>query len=283
MELVTMKELMEEAHRGHYAVPAFNVCNLETIQGVLEEAEEMQAPVILQTHWSEAYYSTPQTVVDMVRSVGKNKRIRAAVHLDHGSSYEDAVRCIQGGFNSVMYDGSQLPLDENIRILKQVVELAGYAKVTVEGEIGTIGQTSEMGEKLEKSYLTSPKDAQKLVDETQIDCLAGAIGNAHGFYTENPKLDFDRLKEITEVVKIPLVLHGGTGIPEEQIQKAITMGVCKVNFSTVLRKSFISEMQAFMEADPENLGLMDILDAGKYSMKAAVKESVEMCMCQGKL
>ena len=283
MELVTMKELMEEAHRGHYAVPAFNVCNLETIQGVLEEAEEMQAPVILQTHWSEAYYSTPQTVVDMVRSVVKNKRIRAAVHLDNGSSYEDAVRCIQGGFNSVMYDGSQLPLDENIRILKQVVELAGYAKVTVEGEIGTIGQTSEMGEKLEKSYLTSPKDAQKLVDETQIDCLAVAIGNAHGFYTENPKLDFDRLKEITEVVKIPLVLHGGTGIPEEQIQKAITMGVCKVNFSTVLRKSFISEMQAFMEADPENLGLMDILDAGKNSMKAAVKESVEMCMCQGKL
>ncbi|MCC8180543.1 MAG: class II fructose-bisphosphate aldolase family protein [Planctomycetes bacterium] len=282
MELVTVKELMQEAHKSHYAVPAFNICNLETIQAVLEQAEHDSAPVIIQAHWSEAYYSSPRAVVEMVRSVGSNKRGVVAVHLDHGSSYEDAVRCVQGGFTGVMYDGSQLPVDENIAILQKVVELAGYAGVSVEGEIGTIGQTSETGEKLEKAYLTDPQEAGRLAAETGIDCLAVAIGNAHGFYAEKPELDFDRLREITNLVKIPLVLHGGTGIPKEQIQQSISMGVSKVNFSTALRETFIRGMRLHMEANPEELGLMNILAAGKNLMKQAVRDGIAMCLCQGK-
>lgn len=283
MKLTTMKELMQNAKKEHYAVPAFNICNLETVQGVLEQAEKLHAPVILQTHWSEAYYSSPETLVQMILGVGKDMDVTVAVHLDHGSSYEDTVRCIRGGFTSVMYDGSLLPLEENIRNLKKVTELAAYVNVTVEGEIGTIGQTSEMGEKLEKSYLTDPADAGKLAEQTGIDCLAVAIGNAHGFYSEAPNLDFERLREITEQTDIPLVLHGGTGLPKDQVQKAVTMGICKVNFSTVLRKTFIDGMKTYMAGNPEDLGLMNIMQAGKEAMKAAVQESMEICMCIGKV
>lgn len=282
MQLVTMKELITKAREGKYAVPAFNVCNMETVQGVLEQAEEMRAPVILQAHWLEAYYSSPGTLVEMIKEIGKDKDVRVAVHLDHGATYEDTIRCVQGGFTSVMYDGSEYPLDENIRNLKKVVEMAAAVGVTVEGEIGTIGQTNEMGEKIENAYLTDPQDAKRLVDETGIDCLAVAIGNAHGFYTSEPKMDFERLKEITECVKIPLVLHGGTGIPCEQIQQAIKMGIAKVNFSSALRKKYISAMSNFMNENPDELSLMDILKVGKESMKQAVKESILMCMCDGK-
>lgn len=283
MQIVTMKQLMTEAIKGKYAVPAFNVCNLETIQGVLEKAEELKAPVTLQAHWLEAYYSTPKNVVEMVKEIGKDMNVKVAIHLDHGSSYDDAVRCVSGGFTSVMYDGSELPLEENICNLKKVVELAKPVGVTVEGEIGTIGQTDEMGNEIENAYLTNAEDAKKLVDETGIDCLAIAIGNAHGFYKGEPKMDFERLKEITELVKIPLVLHGGTGIPEEQIQQAIRMGIAKVNFSTALRKAYISAMNNFMNDNPDELGLMDILRVGKESMKNSVEDAIKMCMCDGKL
>jgi len=281
MELVTMKELMKEAILGGYAVPAFNVCNLETIQGVLEQAQEMGAPVILQAHWLEAYYSSPKAVAAMAKEIADNKKVRFAIHLDHGAAYEDTVRCMQGGFTSVMYDGSSLPLDDNISNLKKVVEMAAAVGVTVEGEIGTIGQTDELGNKLDNAYLTDPRDAKRLVDETGIDCLAVAVGNAHGFYLEDPKLDFTRLQEITELVKIPLVLHGGSGIPCDQIQKAIMMGIAKINFSTILRNAFIRSINDFMTANPDELGLMDILKVGKEAMKLQVKEVIEMCMCSG--
>lgn len=279
MRLVTMKELLSDAYDGGYAVPALNVCNLETIQGVLEQAEEMSAPVILQAHWLEAYYSSPKAVVELVRTLGEERDVTAAIHLDHGATYGDAIRCIRGGFSSVMYDGSSLPLDENIAILKKVVEAARAVGVTVEGEIGTIGQTSEMGEKLENAYLTDPMQAKELVDETDIDCLAVAIGNAHGFYKKDPELDFTLLQEITKVVRVPLVLHGGTGIPYDQIQKAIGMGIAKVNFSTALRMAFISKINTFMNENPEELGLMEILSEGKEAMKLEVKKAIEMCMC----
>lgn len=283
MEIVKMKQLLEEARKGGYAIPAFNVCNLETVQGVLEQAEEMKAPVILQIHWLEAYYSSPKTMVDIIKNVAADKNVKIAIHLDHGATFEDTVRCVQGGFTSVMYDGSLLPLNENIANLKKVVEMAKAVGVTVEGEIGTIGQTSEMGEEIEGAYLTDPDDAKRLAEETGIDCLAVAIGNAHGFYKEDPQLDFTRLKEITDRVSIPLVLHGGSGIPCEQIQQGIRMGIAKINFSTVLRNAFIKETKQYMNDNPEELSIMDILIAGKTAMKEKVKESIEMCMCQGKL
>lgn len=282
MGLCTMRELILDAKKGGYAVPAFNICNLETIQAVLETAQELNAPVILQAHWLEAYYSSPETVTAMIRTEAEHRNVKYAIHLDHGASYEDTVRCIRGGFTSVMYDGSQLPLEENIANLKKVCETAKAVGVTVEGEIGTIGQTSEMGEQLEKVYLTDSSDAEKICRDTEIDCLAVAIGNAHGFYTAEPKLDFERLSEIASRVKIPLVLHGGTGIPEDQIRRAITMGICKINFSSVLRRAFIDGIHDFIKENPEEISLMDIMANGKKNMKEKLKESMEMCMCVDK-
>lgn len=282
MKLCTMKELIDRAHKEHYAVPAFNICNLETIQGILEKAEEMRAPVILQAHWLEAYYSLPETVVAMIKIIAENKDVEIAIHLDHGATYEDTIRCIRGGFTSVMYDGSQLPLDENITTLKKVCEVAGFVGVTVEGEIGTIGQTSEMGEKLDRVYMTDPQEAARIANETDIDCLAVAIGNAHGFYVEDPKLDFTRLDEIRKLVKVPLVLHGGTGIPEDQIQKAITMGISKVNFSSVLRRAYIDRVHEYLNEKPDEISIMDIMSSAKESMKKKVEECILMCMCDHK-
>ncbi|MDC7288446.1 class II fructose-bisphosphate aldolase family protein [Blautia schinkii] len=280
MELCTMKELLQDAYRNGYAVPAFNVCNLENIQGILEAAEECRAPVIIQAHWLEAYYSSPETVVSIVKAEGERRRVRAAIHLDHGAAYEDTVKCVRGGFTSVMYDGSQLPLEENIANLRKVCEMARAVGVTVEGEIGTIGQNSEIGDVLERVYMTDPMEAKRLADETQIDCLAVAIGNAHGFYTSAPQLDFKRLSAITELVKIPIVLHGGTGIPCDQLQKAIGMGVSKVNFSSVLRKAFIKNMYSYMEHNPDEISLMDIMNSGKEAMKEIVRDCIDMCMCR---
>lgn len=282
MKLVSMKKLIARAHEEHYAVPAFNVCNMENIQGILEVAQEMHAPVIIQAHWLEADYAGAKTVVEMVKCLGESMDVEVAVHLDHGATFEDTVKCLRGGFTSVMYDGSLLPLEENIANLTKVVEMAHAAGVTVEGELGTIGQTGEMGEKIEGAYLTDPASAKQLVRETGIDCLAVAIGNAHGFYLAEPKLDFVRLKEIADMVEVPLVLHGGTGIPCEQIQKAITMGISKVNFSSALRKACISRIHEYLNEKPDEISLMDIMAAGKEALKTEVRKSIKMCMCADK-
>lgn len=282
MRIVPMKALLEEARERHYAVPAFNVCNLENVQGVLAVANELRSPVILQAHYLEVYYAGAKTLVDMVRNVGADMHLDVAVHLDHGATYEDAMRCIQGGFSSVMYDGSALPLAENIAELRRVVTAGHAVGVTVEGEIGTIGQTTEFGERIEGAHLTDPGAAEQLVSETDVDCLAVAIGNAHGFYTADPQLDFDRLQEITRRISIPIVLHGGTGIPKEQIQRAICMGIAKINFSTALRSAFIGAMKAHLQQNPDELGLMDILAAGNKAMQCAVRDCIDLCMSAGK-
>lgn len=282
MRIVPMKTLLADAYQGHYAVPAFNVCNLENIQCVLTIAQELHSPVILQAHYLEVNYAGAKTLVDIVRDVGANMDLDVAVHLDHGATYADAMRCIQGGFSSVMYDGSTLPLEENIAELRRVVAAASAVGVTVEGEIGTIGQTTEFGEKIEGAHLTDPAAAERLVNETNVDCLAVAIGNAHGFYTADPKLNFDLLKEITDRISVPIVLHGGTGIPKEQIQKAIKMGIAKINFSTALRSAFIVAMKSYLQENPEELGLMDIFTAGSDGMKAAIRDCIDLCMSAGK-
>ena len=281
MRLVPLKQLVEPAHRDGYAVPHFNVCNLETVQTVLGVANELRSPVILGAHWLEYQYAGARTLVDLIRNVGTDYDLDVAVHLDHGRGYDDAARVLAGGFTSVMFDGSSLPLDENVAITEQVVALAAATGASVEGEIGTIGQTGEFGEHIPNAHLADPQAAKRLAD-TGIDILAVAIGNAHGFYTAEPKLEFGLLEEIASLVSIPLVLHGGTGIPREQIRRAISMGISKINFSAMLRRAFITAMQAHMEADPDGLGVMDILAAGATEMRKPVAECIDLCMSAGR-
>ncbi len=275
MEIVPMAKLLEKSH-GEYAVAAINCCNLENIRDVLEVAEEQHSPIIIQAAPQEALYANPKAFTEVVRAIGAGKNITAAIHLDHGDSYEIAAKCVQGGFSSVMFDGSLLPFEENIRISRQVSELAHCVGISTEVELGTIGQTTEMGEHIEQDYMTDPDLAQELVKATNPDCLAVAIGNAHGLYKFTPNLDFDRLNEIQRKVSIPLVLHGGTGLPPEQITRAIKMGVAKVNFSTVTRVAWIKAVKQYLSENPEDQMTMNIIGAGSIAFKQTIRDCIKM-------
>ena len=283
MEIVNSIELLQDAFHNHYAVGAFNVSDMENIQSVLEAAEELRSPVIVQGAQREVIYADGECLVAMIRSIARHKKGVAAINLDHGPSFDFAVKCIQYGFTSVMFDGSLLPFEENVLITRKVVEAAHACGVAVEGELGTIGQTTEMGETIEASGLTDPDAAAEFVRQTGVDCLATSFGTAHGLYKSEPRLDFARIEKIAKLTKIPLVMHGGTGVPEYQIRKAIQLGVSKVNFSTILRKSFIDRMKEYMAAHPDDLMTMNILGEASKAMKDSVKAMMGMCDSVGKL
>ena len=281
MRWLTLRDLLGRARRENYAVPHFNVCNLETVQTVLAVAEEMGSPVILGVHPLEIDYAGAGTMVGLVRSAGEGRHLDVAVHLDHGGSREVVMQCVRGGFTSVMYDGSALKLEENLAMTKWVVEAADAAGLSVEGEIGAIGQTGEFGEWVPNPQLADLASAVALA-ETGIDCLALAYGSAHGFYTTEPSLDFALLAAVADRVDIPIVLHGGTGIPEEQIQKSIDLGVAKINFSAVLRRAFISAMREHLETKPDELSIMAVLKAGSERMKEPLRNCIALCRSAGR-
>jgi ketose-bisphosphate aldolase len=271
MRLVPMSYLLKQAFKNKYGVPSLNISNLETIKAALTVANELRSPVIIAVYYGDGYNSGFKTLVDIVHAVGADMDLDVAIHLDHGANFEHVTKAIQAGFTSVMYDGSNLPLEENISNTKRVVEIGKYANVTVEAEVGTLGSES----------LTDPDAAVRLA-ETGIDCLAVAIGNAHGFYKGEPRLDFERLGEIVKRVGIPIVLHGGTGIPKEQIQRAITMGIAKINFGTGHRDRFVSGMKAYMKANPEDIELRNIFAAASEQMRDAVRDCISLCMSAGR-
>jgi len=284
MSIVTNKELLDRAKAGHYAVAAFNTNNLEYTQASLQAAAELKAPVIIAAAKSEIDYMNGYAFVAMVKALAEQLPIPVGIHLDHGPSFDEAVRCIRYGFTSVMYDGSALTLEENIANTQKVVAAAHACGVSVEGEIGVIGQTSDgpEGKKSEMAGLADPAQCEQFVKETGVDCLAAAIGNAHGLYARKPELRFDLLKDIEQRTGVPLVLHGGTGIPEEDIRKAITMGVAKINFSTVMRKGCIEALTATLNAHPGELDLMKLLTPAKLKMVEIAKHHIMMCMSDGK-
>lgn len=283
MKLVPMQELLADAYSRGYAVPSLNASHLEFVKAILEVADELNSPVIIQAAAEEVeYMNGGKTIVDMVSNLGKDKNSKVAIHLDHGPNFEMATQCVASGFTSVMYDGSHLPFEENIANTKKVVEMAHAVGVTVEAELGTLG-TTEFGVENGNAHLTDPHMAMEFVERTGIDCLAAAFGTAHGFYKGDPKLDFDRLKEINELVKIPIVMHGGTGVPDQDVQRAISLGVSKINVSTALRKEFIDGMKNHMEKDPEDLMTMFILGAGMESLKEEIRKVMTMFGSANKL
>lgn len=284
MKIVPMKQLMSRAQEKGYAVPAFNCASMEMIQCVLTTAAEMRSPVILGIHPVEvAYFGSAAVPVAIARSVGADLDIEFAVHLDHGDSEKNVLGAIRGGFSSVMFDGSHLPIDQNVERTRRVVEIAHAVGVTVEGEVGTIGMTDEFGGKLENAHLSDPEWAERLAD-TGIDCLAVAIGNAHGFYAEEPQLRFDLVEEIRRRIRIPMVLHGGTGIPRDQVQRAIAMGAAKMNVGTALRYAFVLAMKDLCDTEPtKDLPLMSLGKAGIEAGAKVVREYMDICMSAGRL
>lgn len=237
MPLVTMNEILLDARRGCYAVGAFEMWGLESCQTVVGAAEKMDSPVILAIGPSEIDYATIEGLARIAVDHARAARVPVAIHLDHGPSREMAVDAIRNGFTSVMIDASREPFDENVRVTSEVARAAHAAGVTVEGELGVLG-VLEGGGPSGTAVMTEPEDARKYVAATGVDALAVAIGNAHGYYKGEPKLDIGRLEAIENAVGIPLVLHGGTGIPRDTLHKAINAGITKINIATQFFDAF---------------------------------------------
>lgn len=281
MGLVSATEMLKKAKAGHYGVGQFNINNLEWTKSILLEAQELNAPVILGVSEGAAKYMTGfTTVAAMVKAMVEslNITVPVALHLDHGS-YEGAKKAIAAGFTSVMYDGSHLPLEENLAQTREIVELAHSKGVSVEAEVGSIG--GEEDGIIGSGELADPVECQKLAD-TGIDFLAAGIGNIHGVYPENwTGLNFERLAEVQKASNnLPIVLHGGTGIPEDQIKRAIELGVAKINVNTELQLAFAKGTRAYIEAGKDLKGKgfdpRKLLSEGTNEAKNVVLSKIEM-------
>lgn len=283
MALATTKEMLLKAQKEGYAVGAFNAENMEMVQAVIEAAEEMKAPVIIQTTPGTLNYADTDMFYGMVSAAAKNAGVPVALHLDHGSSYELAAKALRSGYTSIMIDGSKLPFEENVAFTLKTVEMAHAMGIPVEGELGTVGGKEDTHEvkDSEKAY-TDPQEAKEFAERTGVDLLAVGIGNAHGFYKGVPKLRFDILEQTKELVSIPIVLHGASGIPDEDVKKATGLGICKVNFATELRDAFSKGVKAYLAENPETFDPKKYNKAGRDHVKALVLHKMEVLNCAGK-
>ena len=275
--LVNSKEILEKAKQGNYAVPHFNINNLEWTRYILEEMQELNSDVILGvSEGAIKYMGGVNVVTNLVKSLIKdlNIQIDVVLHLDHGSSFEICQKCIDAGFTSVMIDASHYPLLENINITKRVVEYAHSKNVTVEAEIGQIGGSEDDMEG--KNYNAKLEDVITLVNSTNIDSIAPALGSVHGLYKGKPNLDFITMKKISENVSIPLVLHGGTGIPDNLIQEAIRNGINKININTELQIAWASEVRKFLKENETAYDPRKVITSGEKAIKKVVKEKTKL-------
>jgi len=249
--LMNMKDLLAVAHTNHFAVPAFNTSSNMILNGVIEASEEKSSPLIIAIHPDELAFVRPSFVKAAIEEAIK-ATIPVCIHLDHGSSLGQIMEAIRCGFTSVMMDASLLPLEQNIAICKEVVELAHSVNVSVEGELGTIGTTGPEAEAgTEEIIYVNPDDVVTFVEGTGVDTLAVAIGTAHGIYPKDrkPELKLELLKEITSRVDIPLVLHGGSANPDEEIAMAVKLGINKINISADIKHAFYQKCREVL-ADP---------------------------------
>ncbi len=247
--LMNMRELLAVARANRFAVPAYNISSSMLLKGALEAAEEAQAPVIIAIHPDElAFVGT--AFVKMALEEAHNASVPVVIHLDHGSSLQQVMGAIRAGFTSVMIDKSELPLDENIAACREITELAHAVNVSVEGELGTIGELDEEAEAgAEEVIFVDPAEVKMFVDATNVDTLAVAIGTSHGLYPKDmkPEIRLDLLREISATVEIPLVLHGGSGNPDAEIAKAVQLGICKINISADMKNAFYQKAREVLQ------------------------------------
>lgn len=281
MPLVSMSKMLNKAKAGKYAVGQFNTNNLEWTKAIIDECQALNAPVIIGVSKGAAKYMGGYLVVaELVKAyiAANNITIPVAVHLDHGPSYEECVKAIDAGFTSVMIDASQLPFDENIETTKKVVKYAGR-KVSVEAELGHVGGEEE--DVIAETMYANPLECLKLVGETKIDCLAPALGSVHGPYKGEPKLGFKEMEEIANLVKIPLVLHGGSGIPDEQIKRAIACGTAKINVNTECQQEWTKIVREVLKKDEKVYDPRKIIGPGMEGIRKVVREKCTVFGCIG--
>jgi fructose-bisphosphate aldolase class II len=303
--LVTNKDLLIDARRRGYAVGAFNINNLETLLAVVEAANEEKSPVIVAVTPSAIKYAGLPYLSEIVKTAAKSSPVPMSLHLDHGDNFEIVSKCIDAGFTSVMIDGSFLSFEENIALTKRVVDIAHPKGVSVEAELGRLAGVEESTVEEKQAILTDPDAAKEFVERSGVDALAVAIGTSHGAYKfkGEAKLDFERLKRIREKVDVPLVLHGASsvpawiiekavkygaelagakGIPEENIKKAISLGITKINIDTDLRLAFTATIREVLANTPKEFDPRKILGPAKEAMKEVVKGKMRLFGSSGK-
>lgn len=281
MPLVTTKEMLLRAQAGHYAVGAFNVENMEMVMAVVQAAEESRAPVIMQTTPSTVKYAGLDYYLAMAKAAAERATVPVAMHLDHGDSFELAMQALRTGYTSIMIDGSHDSFEDNIALTRRVTDACAPSGVPVEAELGKVGGKEDDLEGGDGNPFTDPQQAKEFVDRTGVDSLAVAIGTAHGLYKGVPKLDFDRLSAIRELVSIPLVLHGASGVPDEAVRESIRRGICKVNFATELRIAFSDGVKKYLAEDPDAFDPKKYCKVGRAGVVALVKEKIALCGSNG--
>ena len=277
MSLVTTKNFLKKAQEGKYAVCAFNVENMEMIMAVISAANEMKSPVIMQTTPSTVKYASLDYFLSNVKVAASNTSIPVAMHLDHGSSFELAAQAFRTGYTSIMIDGSHKDFDTNVNLTKSVVDMCHSANIVVEAELGKVGGKEDDLDGGDNDIYTDPLEAKEFVEKTNVDSLAIAIGTSHGLYNGEPKLDLDRLSEIKNIVKVPLVLHGGSGIPDEKVQESIKRGICKVNYATELRIAYTKGITNYLKENPDTIDPKKYNKAGMDEVKKFVIERIKVC------
>lgn len=282
MALVTSKELLIDAKKRGYAVGAFNVENMEMVMAVLAAAEETKSPVIMQTTPSTVKYAGLDYYLANVAAAAKRTSVPVVMHLDHGNSFDLAMQAYRTGYTSIMIDGSKLPFEENIALTKSVTDAAHPGNIPIEGELGKVGGKEDDLENGDDNPYTEPSEAAEFVERTNVDSLAIGVGTSHGVYKGVPKVNVNRVAEIREVVDIPLVLHGTSGVPDEQVIACIKNGICKVNYATDLRIAFTKGVKAYMEKDPEAFDPKKYCALGMDEVKKYVMQKMEVVGSVGK-
>lgn len=274
--LCNTKDMLLNALNNKYAICQFNINNLEWAKYILEECKENLSPVILGVSESAIKYMGGYNTVSMMITgmmLDLNITIPVALHLDHGSSVESCKKAIDAGFTSVMIDASIYELDENIKIVNEVCDYAKIYDVSVEAEIGNIGTSKD---NLNSNFLATVEDSIKLYNSTKMDSLAPAVGSIHGICKETPKLDFDRTKEISKSLNIPLVLHGGTGISNEDIKKIIECGISKININTELQVVWSNSIKGYLKNNNDVYDPRKIISSGEENMKKAISDKLHL-------
>ena len=276
--LVTLQEIIAMAEEGNYCIPAFNVYNVETVMGVIDAAEELNAPVIMQLYprlinEQVGYYVSPAALAAAAKA-----KVPVCLHLDHAAAKEEVFKCLRWGYTGIMQDGSNLSFEENVKLTRGCVEMCNTLGVGVEGEIGHVGSVNDdsMGE------FTDPQEAKEFVEQTGVCCLAVLVGNAHGHYKKTPCLDIERVRAIREACGVPLVLHGGSGIPDDQVKAAIAAGIRKMNIGTDVCCAFAEGTKEAL-ADPNRSLAVDVfMKKAIATVKALAVDKIRLVGAEGK-
>lgn len=281
MPIVTTGQMLRDAQKGGYAVGAFNTDNMEILQAVIAAAVKLHSPVILQANPVIVEYAGLDYFFAMAKTAAKSADVPVAIHLDHGNSFDLAMKALRTGYTSIMFDGSHMDIHENIRITKSIVDACIPAGIPVEAEIGKVGGKEDKIDAGEGEY-TDVDEAADFADKTGVSSLAVAIGTAHGVYKGIPKLNYELLSRLRNALSIPLVLHGASGLPDEALTECIRRGICKINFATELRMAYTEGLKEFFAEKPESFDAKEYGRHAREKVMLKVMERIKICGSEGR-